>query len=143
MRNLAQRAGNAAQEIEVLINETIRKVDKNTELVTRTGGALNEIAESAKTTAQIISEIAAASQEQKQGMGQINHAISEMDSMTQQNASLVEETASASEQMANQAQELMDMVHEFKISDSLKNAAGGSRYLDIRLKAAEGAKKYP
>jgi len=136
VRNLAQRSGNAAKEIEALIRDTVSKVSKSTDLVNRTGESLNEIAEASKTTARIITEIAAASQEQKQGMNQINTAISEMDSMTQQNASLVEETASASEEMANQAQELLDMVQKFRISGESANIAGVRRHHEIHVKAA-------
>ena len=102
VRNLAQRSANSAKEIEALIRETVEGVQNGTKLV-------NDVSN-------IVSEIALASEEQKQGINQINIAISEMDSMTQQNASLVEETASASEEMANQAQELMDMVSRFKVN---------------------------
>ncbi len=116
VRNLAQRAGSAAKEIENLINETITKVSRGTDLVTRAGNALAEITEAAKTSARIISEIAAASQEQKTGIEQINSAVNDMDSVTQQNAALVEETASASEEMAGQAQELSSMMGRFTIS---------------------------
>ncbi|MBP7737269.1 MAG: MCP four helix bundle domain-containing protein [Spirochaetes bacterium] len=136
VRNLAQRSGNAAKEIETLIKDTVSKVDKSTELVNKTGSALNEIAEAAKTSVQIITEIAAASMEQKQGINQINNAITEMDTMTQQNASLVEETASASEEMANQAAELLDMVQRFKISDEIKNGAYSQKHRELHLKAA-------
>ncbi len=123
VRNLAQRSGTAAKEIETLIRETVIKVENGTELVKKTGASLNEIAEAAKTSQQIISEIAAASMEQRQGMGQINTAITEMDNMTQQNAALVEETASASEEMANQAKELLDMVDKFVISERVTTRA--------------------
>ncbi len=136
VRNLAQRSGNAAKEIETLIKDTVSKVDKSTELVNQTGIALNEIAEAAKTSARIINEIAAASMEQKQGINQINNAIAEMDNMTQQNASLVEETASASEEMANQASELLDMVQRFKISDDIKKGTYNQKHRELHLKAA-------
>lgn len=136
VRNLAQRSGNAAKEIEILIKDAIDKVEKSTDLVKKTGSALNEIAEAAKTSAQIINEIAAAGIEQKQGMNQINNAISEMDSTTQQNASLVEETASASEEMANQAQELLGMVEKFKISEDLKGVDHVRHGKGLHLKAA-------
>lgn len=116
VRNLAQRSGGAAKEIEVLIRESVTKVEKGTESVINTADFLKEIAESAKTTARLISEIAAASDEQRAGMGQINKAIIELDSMTQQNAALVEETASASEHMANQAQELIALISRFTIT---------------------------
>ncbi|MBP7737631.1 MAG: Tar ligand binding domain-containing protein [Spirochaetes bacterium] len=139
VRNLAQRSGNAAKEIEALIKDTVSKVSKSTDLVNRTGESLNEIAEASKTTARIITEIAAASQEQKQGMNQINTAISEMDSMTQQNASLVEETASASEEMANQALELLSMVEKFKITGG--TVADTRRHREIHVKAAHAQEK--
>jgi methyl-accepting chemotaxis protein len=114
VRNLAQRSGNAAKEIEVLIKETVHTVAKGTDLVLRTGEALADIAGTTKESAQIMSEITEASTEQKQGMDQINIAISELDQMTQQNSSMVEETASASKEMMRQAQELLELVAKFK-----------------------------
>jgi methyl-accepting chemotaxis protein len=139
VRNLAQRSGNAAREIETLIKDTVAKVENSTDLVSKTGNALTEIAEAAKTSAQIITEIAAASLEQKQGINQINNAIAEMDNMTQQNASLVEETASASEEMSNQAEDLLEMVKKFKISDTLTEDASSRKHREVHLRAAESA----
>lgn len=115
VRNLAQRSGSAAKEIEILIKESVDKVEKGTEVVVQSGEFLKEIANAAKQTAMIISEIAAASDEQRMGMDQINKAIIELDSATQQNAALVEETASASEEMANQTQEMLALISRFKI----------------------------
>ncbi|MBN1498674.1 MAG: Tar ligand binding domain-containing protein [Spirochaetes bacterium] len=120
VRNLAQRSSSAAKEIEMLIKDSLEKVTKGTDLAGKSGEALQTIIDSVKTVNQLISEISAASEEQKQGMDQINNAIIEMDNMTQQNASLVEETAAASEEMANQAQELLDMVKTFKLSDEVQ-----------------------
>ena len=115
VRNLAQRSGNASREIEELIKETVRTVEKGTDLVIRTGEALTDMVGITRETARIMSEITAASTEQKQGMDQINTAISDLDQMTQQNASMVEETASASEEMMRQAQELMALVAQFRV----------------------------
>jgi len=115
VRNLAQRSGGAAKEIELLIKESVEKVEKGTQVVVQSGEFLKEIANAAKTSAHLISEIAAASDEQRQGMDQINRAIVELDSATQQNAALVEETASASEEMANQAQEMLALMSRFTI----------------------------
>ena len=115
VRNLAQRSGSAAKEIELLIKESVEKVEKGTQVVVQSGEFLKEIANAAKTSAHLISEIAAASDEQRQGMDQINRAIVELDSATQQNAALVEETASASEEMANQAQEMLALMSRFTI----------------------------
>ena len=115
VRNLAQRSGNAAKEIVELIKDTMTKVEKGTTLANSSGESLEGIIKAVKNVGNIISEIDAASAEQKQGASQINIAVSELDSMTQQNAGLVEETASASEEMANQAQELIALVSRFKI----------------------------
>lgn len=115
VRNLAQRAGNAAKEIAHLISDTVAKVEDGTEKTYKSGTSLKEIIESVANVASFVGDIAASSNEQKQGMDQIATAISDLDSMTQHNAALVEETASASEEMANQAQELMSLMSLFKI----------------------------
>ncbi|HOP30894.1 MAG TPA: methyl-accepting chemotaxis protein [Spirochaetota bacterium] len=140
VRNLAQRSGGAAKEIEQLIRESVSKVEKGTELVVESGAFLKEIANSAKTTAQIIAEIAAASDEQRAGMEQINKAIMELDSMTQQNAALVEETASASEQMANQAQELLALMSRFTIRQD-KDKSSGRKEIHLKVNTEAEKKK--
>ncbi|MDY6935467.1 MAG: methyl-accepting chemotaxis protein [Spirochaetota bacterium] len=145
VRNLAQRSGNAAKEISVLIKDSLDKVENGTELVNKSGEALKEIIDSVKKVGKVITEIAAASQEQKQGVDQINTAVGEMDSMTQQNASLVEETASASEEMANQAQDLLGLVENFKLKEDTNRGRGSMEHSakrqELHLKAAEGVKK--
>jgi len=144
VRNLAQRAAGAAKQIEDLINDAVSKVDASTELVNKTGNALTEIAEAAKTSVQIITEIAEANREQQQGMNQINNAITEMDTMTQQNASLVEETASASEEMSNQATELSEMMKRFKINGTFQGREKSNvsvKKLDVASKTIKGKGK--
>ena len=134
VRNLAQRSGNAAKEIEAMIKDSITKVEKGTQMVMKTGGALKDISDGAKKTSALITEITASSEEQKQGMSQINLAVTELDSMTQQNAGLVEETASASEEMSNQAQELLALMEVFKINESLKNITAKEKHKEIHLR---------
>ena len=82
------------------------------------GTALEEIVNSVKKVSDIVAEIASASQEQSDGIGQVNKALLQMDEMTQQNASLVEEAAAASEMMGAQAQELTALVAYFKLNGS-------------------------
>jgi methyl-accepting chemotaxis protein len=119
VRNLAQRAGNAAKEIAHLISDTVAKVEDGTEKTYKSGNSLKEIIESVTNVAKYVEEITASSNEQKQGMDQIATAISDLDNMTQHNAALVEETAAASEEMSNQAQELMSLMSLFKIREKL------------------------
>ncbi len=119
VRNLAQRAGQAAKEIAHLISDTVAKVEDGTEKTYKSGDSLKNIIESVKNVAKFIAEIAASSSEQKQGMEQISSAIVQLDSMTQHNAALVEETAAASEEMANQAQELLGLMSQFTIRNEI------------------------
>jgi methyl-accepting chemotaxis protein len=69
-----------------------------------------------KRVTEIIAEIANASAEQSTGIDHVNAAISNMDSVTQQNAALVEEAASAAESMKQQAAKLAQLVSVFKVS---------------------------
>lgn len=115
VRNLAQRAGNAAKEISSLIGDSISKVNTGTDLTNQSGEALKEIVDSIRTVSSLISEISAAGVEQSQGVSQINTAINDLDTMTQNNASLVEETASTSEEVSGLSKSLLDMVKRFKI----------------------------
>ncbi|RIK56473.1 MAG: chemotaxis protein [Nitrospira sp.] len=116
VRNLAQRSATAAKEIKGLINESIQRVTDGSELVNQSGKTLEEIVSSVKRVTDIIAEITAASQEQAQGIDQVNKAIMQMDETTQQNAALVEQTTSASQSMKDQAKELMRQVEVFQIA---------------------------
>jgi hypothetical protein len=68
-----------------------------------------------KKVSDLIAEIAAASQEQSSGIGQVNTAVTQMDQVVQQNASLVEEATAATESMKEQAASLLQLVSRFKL----------------------------
>lgn len=112
VRNLAQRAAEAAKNTSSLIEETIKNIKEGHELVTQTQGAFQDVATSAHKVAELVGEIAEASREQAQGIGQINTAVTEMDKTVQNNAASAEESASAAEELSGQAQSLKDMVAE-------------------------------
>lgn len=114
VRNLAQRSATAAKEIKNLIKNSVERVDEGTKLVNQSGVTLEEIVVAVKKVNDIISEIAAASQEQYIGISQINKAISRMDEMTQQNAILVEEATQNSDNMRTQAAALRKQLGAFK-----------------------------
>jgi methyl-accepting chemotaxis protein len=96
----------------------VERVDEGTKLVNQSGATLEEIVVAVKKVNDIISEIAAASQEQYAGITQINKAVSKMDEMTQQNAILVEEATQNSDNMLNQAESLREQLIEFKSSNA-------------------------
>jgi methyl-accepting chemotaxis protein len=112
VRNLAMRAADAAKNTANLIEGTVKKVKDGSELVTRTNEAFGEVAKSAAKVGSLVSEIAAASNEQALGIDQINKAVAEMDKVVQQNAANAEESASASEEMSAQTQEMKSFVNE-------------------------------
>jgi methyl-accepting chemotaxis protein len=116
VRNLAQRSAAAAKEIKVLIDDSVRKVDTGTSLVSQAGGTMQEIVDGVSQVSQIIAEITAASEQQEAGIGQVNQAIAEMDGVTQQNAALVEESAAAAESMRVQADRLTEVFGVFRVA---------------------------
>jgi methyl-accepting chemotaxis protein len=115
VRNLAQRSAAAAKEIKVLIEDSVDKVTVGTQLADQAGTTMNEIVQNARKVTDIIGEITTASQEQTNGIEQINQAIMQMDDVTQQNASLVEEAAAASRSLQDQASSLTQIVSIFKL----------------------------
>ncbi len=119
VRNLAQRSAGAAKEIKGLIDDSVSKVDAGSKLVDEAGATMNQIVTSVKQVADLMSEIAAASHEQSQGIGQINQAITTMDDATQQNAALVEEAAAAAKSLQDQAANLAKIVSVFKLDEAL------------------------
>ena len=116
VRNLAQRSAAAAKEIKTLIGTSVEKVDIGTKLVGQAGVTIDQVVSSVKHVTDIIAEISAASQEQSVGIEHVNHAIIEMDGMTQQNAALVEEAAAAAQSLQDQAAELAKVVSIFKLN---------------------------
>jgi methyl-accepting chemotaxis protein len=118
VRNLAQRSASAAKEIKTLIGDSVEKVDAGAKLVDQAGATMTEIVDSVKRVTDIMAEIMAASQEQTDGIEQINQAIAQMDEVTQQNAALVEEAAAAAESMQDQATNLTQVVSIFKLRDA-------------------------
>jgi methyl-accepting chemotaxis protein len=116
VRNLAQRSAGAAKEIKELIGDSVDKVDAGSKLVDEAGQTMDLIVTSIRQVADIMGEITAATQEQSNGIEEVNQAITQMDEMTQQNAALVEQAAAAAESMQEQAQMLAQAVSIFKLS---------------------------
>ncbi len=115
VRNLAQRSGNASREIGELIRESLSKVERGNTMAQKAGESLiNDVTG-------FVAEISAASEEQRRGADQINVALNEIDTMTQQNASLVEETSAASEEMVAMAQSLLSSAEKFEINTNYVN----------------------
>ena len=115
VRTLAQRSAVAAKEIKALIDESVNRVESGTRQVDEAGRTMREVVDSVRQVATLVREISGASEEQSTGIGQVNQAVSQMDTVTQQNAALVEEAAAAAASMQEQATRLAQEVRRFKV----------------------------
>ncbi|MEZ5665572.1 MAG: methyl-accepting chemotaxis protein [Burkholderiaceae bacterium] len=117
VRNLAQRSAEAAKEIKGLITRNVEQVEQGTTLVGEAGKTMGEIVGSIRRVSDIVAEITAASVEQSSGISQVGNAVSQMDQGTQQNAALVEESAAAAASLKTQAEQLVQAVAVFALSN--------------------------
>jgi methyl-accepting chemotaxis protein len=110
VRNLAMRAADASKNTANLIEGTVKKVKEGSDLVVMTNQEFKKVSEMVVKSGELVGEIAAASQEQSQGIEQVNRAVSDMDKIVQQNSVSAEESASASEEMNAQAEQMREFV---------------------------------
>ncbi|MDQ0456130.1 methyl-accepting chemotaxis protein [Rhizobium paknamense] len=117
VRELAQRSAGAAQQIKDLIHKSSTEVASGSELVQRTGAVLAEISAKIVSVSNRVEAIVVASRDQATALGEVNASVNGMDQMTQRNAAMVEETNAATRQLADEADELMSLVNQFKLSE--------------------------
>ena len=111
VRKLAERSQVAAQEIGEVAKSSVQ-------LAERAGTLLDEIVPSIAKTSDLVQEIAAGSEEQSSGVGQISTAMNQLNEITQQNASSSEELAATAEEMSGQAEQLQQLMEFFKLNSS-------------------------
>jgi methyl-accepting chemotaxis protein len=115
VRGLAQRSAQAAREIKELIEDSVARVDTGSRLVDTAGQTMGNIVSSVRHVAEIMNDISTASQRQTSGIEGVNHAINEMEDLTQRNAALVEQSAAAAQSMRDQALDLLRVVGRFQL----------------------------
>jgi methyl-accepting chemotaxis protein len=120
VRNLAGRSAKAAKETAELIENSAEKTRHGNDIVEKTEAALKGIVAGTTKVSDLVAEIAAASNEQSEGIGQVNSGLGQIDSVTQQNTANAEESAAASEELASQSAQLLQMIGQFRLK-------GGSR----------------
>ncbi|MEG6505032.1 HAMP domain-containing methyl-accepting chemotaxis protein [Nitratidesulfovibrio sp. 1201_IL3209] len=109
VRKLAERSGEAAAEISELSSSSVAVAEHAGEMLTKMVPGI-------RRTAELVQEIAAASNEQNVGAEQVNKAIAQLDQVIQQNASASEEMASTSEELSSQAEQLQATVSRFRVA---------------------------
>jgi methyl-accepting chemotaxis protein len=118
VRSLAGRSAAAAREIKTLINASVERVEVGTVQVDRAGATMTDVVSRIRRVTDLMGEISVASAEQSLGVSQVGEAVKLMDQVTQQNAALVEEMAAAAMSLKSQAEDLVQVVSEFKLRES-------------------------
>ncbi len=116
VRNLAQRSAESARETSQLIEDSIRNTSEGVSLNEQVLENLKEITEKVVKFSEIMAEIAAASEQQNEGLEQINNAVEQMNGITQQNAANAEESASSAKELSQQAKQMSDLVNTFNLT---------------------------
>ena len=115
VRNLAARSAKAAQETAALIEGSVQKTSNGATIARQTADSLEAILLGVTKVSNLAGEIAAASEEQSQGISQVSQGIGQIDQVTQQNTACAEESAASAEQLADQARQLQQMLRRFQL----------------------------
>lgn len=118
VRTLAQRSASAAREIKDLIEDARSQVETGVRQVEKARDVIGDLVTSVEKVTSIMGEISVATNEQSDGISQVNQAIGQMDMVTQQNASLVEQAAAAAARLNDQMKVLVDIVTRFRLENS-------------------------
>ncbi|MBB3109815.1 methyl-accepting chemotaxis protein [Paenibacillus phyllosphaerae] len=115
VRNLAARSAGAAKETTDMIEGSIKKAESGTKIARDTAEELSQLVSGIEKVAQLVGNIAIASNEQASGIAQINQGIMQVSQVIQTNSATSEESAAASEELSSQAGMLKEMVSRFTL----------------------------
>ncbi len=139
VRNLAARSARAAKETTEMIEGSIKKVAQGTGIAQDTAAALNRIVQDVGKVTDLVAEIAAASNEQAEGIQQINTGLEQVNEVTQRNTATAEESAASAQEMSGQTAEMRGMVERFKLRE---RSVGSSSLADLPPEMAEAVQRY-
>jgi len=144
VRKLAHRSAKASKEIGELIQTSLERINSGRNLVkdgeqgmddmrtkmeimlnnlkSESDSNLNGILQSVKEVSEVMENIKVASEEQAEGVDQINRTIADMDRITQENSALVEQNTTASQHMAEEAAHLQTLINAFKVEEDQSKA---------------------
>lgn len=121
VRELAQRSASAAKEIRQLVAVSTQEVSAGSSLVNQTGEALAKIGIRISEVADQVHQITQSTQDQAVVLQQINGSVGEVDVLTQQNAAMVEETSAATQQLNTEADQLLQLLHQFRLTTEVES----------------------
>ena len=141
VRSLAQRSAGAAKEIKFLIQDSLKKVERGSDLVNRSGETLQGIMMSLKSVTDIVSEISAAADEQSTGIDQVNTAVTQIDQVTQANSAQTEELSSTAQSLSQQSTKLLKLVSVFTLEKGKSGGTAVSSFDEGEAPAPKAAKR--
>ncbi len=146
VRNLAARSARAARETAELIEGSVDKAGRGTEIASSTADALEEIVATVTKVSDLIAEIAAAANDQAQGIGQINQGLGQIDQVTQRNTATAEESAAAAEELSAQADHLQAILSQFLLPKKSQQSStvmppAGKRPAQVSLEKTQQSTK--
>lgn len=110
VRNLAQRSAQAAKDTSDLIHGTVERVRIGSENVNHLATSFREIESASQNVGQLVTEISSATQEQAQGVDQVNLSVAQMDKITQTNAATAEHSATTAAELSEQSGNLNSLI---------------------------------
>jgi len=122
VRALAQRTSSAAKEVKQLIEDSAAKVDTGSRLTDAARSTMDDALRTVQQVGQLINEISHGAREQLTGISQINEAVTQLDTITQQNAALVEQMAASAVSLSQQSGTLAETVKVFRLDGSASAA---------------------
>jgi methyl-accepting chemotaxis protein len=137
VRNLAARSAQAAKETAALIEGSVGKTKTGMEIANQTAEALKEIVVGIGKASDLVEEIAMASNEQAQGISQVNRGLEQVEQITQQNTANAEESAAASSELSVQAEQLRVMLSNFKLQQKYYGRASEAEQLQLEKQEPE------
>jgi methyl-accepting chemotaxis protein len=124
VRNLAQRAGEAARNTAQLIEQSVKAAECGVALSGNVTSVVGEMTEASRKVNDLATEVAGSTREIAQGIDQVAKAVRQMDQSTQGNAASAEENSAVGEEMSAQAQSLAELIVQL---ESLIRATGPVR----------------
>ncbi|MCL2634558.1 MAG: methyl-accepting chemotaxis protein [Oscillospiraceae bacterium] len=120
VRNLASKSADAAKQTTSLIEGSITSVEKGASIAQETAKSLEAVAEKTKLVQRLVNEIALASNEQSEGIRQINTGVDQISQVVQTNSATAQESAAASEELSGQANLLQEQISKIKLDSTIK-----------------------
>ncbi|MDQ8153790.1 MAG: methyl-accepting chemotaxis protein [Gemmatimonadota bacterium] len=140
VRALSIRAAEAAKQTAALIEESVGHTQQGVTMTKDVQETFFEIAKRASRVREVMAEMAAASEQQTLGIGQVNTAVEQMNAVTQSTAASAEESASAAEELTSQATQVRGLVGQFQL-DAGKRGGYASASVSAVRRAAPNARK--